>query len=175
MGIGFVQRREWFEEYAGRVERGVATPPPCGVRQPCPCCGYPTLDERGIYDICKLCDWEDDGSDDPQAELVQDGPNYGYSLAEARVHFERHRIMYDPYDPDKPAYCMGGNTNTALERQAKDAIVRAFDDMVKEPAPATIDALWRDVLAHEAILSSETLRRVRAYEARTGGEDPEPR
>jgi len=47
--------------------------------------------------------------------------------------------------------------------------------MVKEPAPATIDALWRDVLAHEAILSSETLRRVRAYEARTGGEDPEPR
>lgn len=26
----------------------------------CPCCGFKTLDERGGYDICEVCDWEDD-------------------------------------------------------------------------------------------------------------------
>lgn len=27
----------------------------------CPCCGYLTLPERGQYDICPVCLWEDDG------------------------------------------------------------------------------------------------------------------
>ncbi|EEW2168121.1 hypothetical protein PPV52_004650 [Escherichia coli O103] len=27
----------------------------------CPCCGYLTLPERGQYDICPVCQWEDDG------------------------------------------------------------------------------------------------------------------
>ncbi len=26
----------------------------------CLCCGYLTLDERGEYDICPVCFWEDD-------------------------------------------------------------------------------------------------------------------
>ncbi|HEI2325144.1 TPA: hypothetical protein SI485_004590, partial [Escherichia coli] len=26
----------------------------------CPCCGYLTLPERGQYDICPVCQWEDD-------------------------------------------------------------------------------------------------------------------
>jgi len=26
----------------------------------CPCCGYLTLPERGAYDICPVCFWEDD-------------------------------------------------------------------------------------------------------------------
>jgi hypothetical protein len=26
----------------------------------CPCCGYLTLNERGGYEICKVCFWEDD-------------------------------------------------------------------------------------------------------------------
>jgi hypothetical protein len=31
-------------------------------RYPCPCCGFYTLDipERGSYDICPVCFWEDD-------------------------------------------------------------------------------------------------------------------
>lgn len=29
---------------------------------PCPCCGYLTMDgpERGTFDICPVCRWEDD-------------------------------------------------------------------------------------------------------------------
>lgn len=26
----------------------------------CPCCGYETLEERGGFDICHICFWEDD-------------------------------------------------------------------------------------------------------------------
>lgn len=27
---------------------------------PCVCCGYITVDEPGSYDICPVCNWEDD-------------------------------------------------------------------------------------------------------------------
>lgn len=27
---------------------------------PCPCCGSKTLSEAGAYEICDVCDWEDD-------------------------------------------------------------------------------------------------------------------
>lgn len=28
----------------------------------CPCCDYLTLTERGQYEICEVCFWEDDGT-----------------------------------------------------------------------------------------------------------------
>jgi hypothetical protein len=39
----------------------------------CPCCGYPTIDEKASYDICILCYWEDDGQDDLDADLIRGG------------------------------------------------------------------------------------------------------
>lgn len=30
----------------------------------CPCCHYKTLTERGQYEVCPVCFWEDDGSND---------------------------------------------------------------------------------------------------------------
>jgi len=32
-------------------------PPPL---YPCPCCGVRTVSERGAYEICEVCGWEDD-------------------------------------------------------------------------------------------------------------------
>lgn len=29
----------------------------------CPCCGFLTLDERGTFEICPVCFWEDDGQE----------------------------------------------------------------------------------------------------------------
>ena len=63
-------------------------------REKCPCCKYPTLEVRGDYEICPLCDWEDDLQDDPHAEEVWGGPNGNYSLEEARRNFEAHLTMY---------------------------------------------------------------------------------
>jgi hypothetical protein len=53
----------------------------------CPCCGFLTLDERGSYEICPVCFWEDDGQDDHDADRVRGGPNGWLSLTEARRNF----------------------------------------------------------------------------------------
>lgn len=42
----------------------------------CPCCGYPTLNERVAYDVCILCNWEVDGQDDDCADEVWGGRVY---------------------------------------------------------------------------------------------------
>jgi hypothetical protein len=54
----------------------------------CPCCGFITLAERGGYEICPVCFWEDDGQDDHDADLVRGGPNRKLSLAVARANFQ---------------------------------------------------------------------------------------
>jgi hypothetical protein len=53
----------------------------------CPCCHFRTLSERGGFEICNVCFWEDDGQDDQDAELVRGGPNGALSLAQARANF----------------------------------------------------------------------------------------
>jgi hypothetical protein len=52
------------------------------ARLPCPCCGRATLSERGGYEICPVCFWEDDGSEDERTR----GPNR-VTLAEARRNY----------------------------------------------------------------------------------------
>jgi hypothetical protein len=53
----------------------------------CPCCKQRTLTERGHYDICGICGWEDDPlqADDPDYTGGANGP----SLNEARLRFAR--------------------------------------------------------------------------------------
>jgi len=50
----------------------------------CPCCGYKTLKEKppGIYEICRVCGWEDDHVD-PDYE----GGANGGSLRMHQRHF----------------------------------------------------------------------------------------
>jgi Cysteine-rich CPCC len=52
---------------------------------PCPCCGYHTLSERGGYDICRVCFWEDDGTLEANA---YSGPNH-LTLGEGRANFSK--------------------------------------------------------------------------------------
>ena len=73
-------------------------------RLACPCCGYLTLEERGVYSICRVCFWEDDGSDNPGAHS---GPNH-MTLAQGRRNFarfgavtRRERELVDPDGPRK--------------------------------------------------------------------------
>ncbi|WP_051574269.1 CPCC family cysteine-rich protein [Mycobacterium sp. URHB0044] len=58
--------------------------------QVCPCCGYATLDERGAYNICHVCWWEDDGTDNDDADKVYGGPNSDVSLTQGRANFLAH-------------------------------------------------------------------------------------
>ena len=65
----------------------VSKPPQSGVKYACPCCGFKTLDERGGFEMCPVCWWEDDGQDDHDANRVRGGPNGILSLNEARQNF----------------------------------------------------------------------------------------
>lgn len=51
----------------------------------CPCCGFLTLREHGAYEICPVCFWEDNGSNDP---TKYSHPNRK-TLGEARENFKR--------------------------------------------------------------------------------------
>lgn len=51
----------------------------------CPCCGFYTLNERGKYEICPVCLWEDDGVQ-TRAPGFSGGANKA-DLANARSNF----------------------------------------------------------------------------------------
>lgn len=63
----------------------------------CPCCGYKTLAERNMYEICPVCFWEDDGQDDHDAHIVRGGPNGRLSLTQGRENYKRYGAS-DPKD-----------------------------------------------------------------------------
>jgi hypothetical protein len=69
-----------------------------GYLYTCPCCGFPTLGDRGGFEICVVCFWEDDGQDAHNADKVLGGPNSDYSLTESRKNFEQHFTCYRPGD-----------------------------------------------------------------------------
>ncbi|WP_093198421.1 CPCC family cysteine-rich protein [Variovorax sp. YR750] len=55
--------------------------------QSCPCCSCFTLLERGAYEICPVCFWEDDGQDELDVFVARGGPNRSLSLAQARANY----------------------------------------------------------------------------------------
>ena len=81
------KRLGWFEAYTSM--QNIAKPASPGVVYPCPCCGYKTLSERGGFEICSVCFWEDDGQDDHDADVVRGGPNHSLSLTKALENYHR--------------------------------------------------------------------------------------
>ena len=139
----FAVRRARFDQYIERWRTEL------GERFTCPCCGYPTLPERGRYEICDLCNWEDDNQDDPDADRVWGGPNSDYSLSEARRNFAEFLIQYRPSDVSafiqKPV-CL------ALKRQLMDL----YERMALATAPEEHAALLEQEKALQALLWRET-------------------
>lgn len=73
----FYERRKLFDNYLFENHIDLHT---------CPGCGYPTLTERGGYEICSVCNWEDDNQDDKEADEIRGGPNSNLSLTENRLN-----------------------------------------------------------------------------------------
>lgn len=72
----FFARRKRFDTFlVGRVP----------VLLTCPCCGFPSIESRGGYEICIVCFWEDDFQDDADADKIKGGPNGSLSLTEGRL------------------------------------------------------------------------------------------
>jgi hypothetical protein len=78
------------------------------MRFRCPCCRYRTLAERGAFEVCPVCFWEDDGQDDSDAHILRGGPNGALSLSLARQNYRefaafepRWKAFVRPPSPDE--------------------------------------------------------------------------
>lgn len=125
----------------------------------CPCCGYPTLDEKASYDICILCNWEDDGQNDLDADLIKGGPNGHYSLTEARQNFKKYLIMYSP---DREKRITSGDTKEEVE--VKKRLINVYEGISKEKNSMKLDKLC--ILAYELEdrLHKITSNKIKEYE-----------
>jgi hypothetical protein len=92
-------------------------PCPC----PCPCCGYLTSSEPGSYDICPICDWEDDLSQLRFPEM-SGGANH-LSLMEAQANFE----VIGASDPNHLEHVRPATTS-----DPRDPLWRRLDPAVDE-------------------------------------------
>lgn len=77
-------RDRWLAWYAAQDNVLV---PGAGCPLSCPCCGHPTLVDRGADERCRECGWYDDGQDDHDSDVVRGGPNGCLSLDEARLRY----------------------------------------------------------------------------------------
>jgi hypothetical protein len=82
------KRKAWFTWYAKKLHNSFPREDPQpGQLCRCPCCHCRTLPARGAFHICPVCFWEDDGQDDPEADVVRGGPNGQLSLTAARQNY----------------------------------------------------------------------------------------
>ncbi|GIE43034.1 CPCC family cysteine-rich protein [Actinoplanes lobatus] len=102
--LGDAGPRRWHitpdEQYAATEDAGAG-----GAPYTCPCCGHATLSERGNFEICDECWWEDDGQDNHDSAVVRGGPNGGLSLDQARVEYVRKgrgRALKPHFPPNEP-------------------------------------------------------------------------
>lgn len=104
----------------------------------CPVCGFPTLDERGMYEVCVVCLWEDDGGEkDP---TVVRPPNYSSMMAE-RINiagmlaaFERTHAIVDSLDA--VVRCI--DEFKERRRRGEVEAVRDFEANLKQILPTTL-------------------------------------
>ncbi len=81
------ERVQWFAGYVDALDNQSQRCAGGDGPVACPCCGFLTLGERGGFEICPVCFWEDDGQDDADAALVRGGPNGSLSLEQARTNY----------------------------------------------------------------------------------------
>ena len=155
MSTNHAERRQRFEDFFRRVQHvalelksvphlPLAHPQP-GVRYPCPCCGYPTLDDRGGWDICWVCRWEDDGQDDPKADEVWGGPNGSLSLTDCRREYEQ-RVS-------QGHYFASWEPTDSIVYHTFGKMFEALTAMLRTNESDELSRLWQTVLDNEALIN----------------------
>ena len=153
----FADKRKKFEQLSRNIPLGASAKK--FSRFSCPCCGYPTLLSRARYDICRLCDWEDDGQDDANSADFQCGPNGGYSLDQARVNFKSHLTMYAK---GKNSSISGEDSTDRIK--LKQQLIDIFEQLLSAVGNEKA-ALWQQALKTEQLLYDEVKRGIKRYEA----------
>jgi Cysteine-rich CPCC len=92
--------------------------PPKRHYYPCPCCGYVTLDNQWLHEICLVCFWEDDSSIReglvPKGALLDTASEYnaGVTLRQARANF----FAIGACEPGMKKYVMDKEKRSQFER-----------------------------------------------------------
>lgn len=74
-----------FQRRRDAYDRALADSDIIYHKHTCPACGFPTLDERGMYEVCIVCLWEDSGGGGERDPTLIAAPNYT-SLLQERVN-----------------------------------------------------------------------------------------
>ncbi|QEE48998.1 hypothetical protein FUA48_05205 [Flavobacterium alkalisoli] len=102
----------------------------------CPVCGYLTLKQRCAYDICWLCFWEDDGTDNFDSEIAKGGPNGNMTLSEARTIFlnSKRQLMDLDFMKDDIRNTIKLKMifldNLILNNNSKNDILKAHEELI---------------------------------------------
>lgn len=121
-------------------------------RENCPCCGYPTLPLREhikipTFSVCELCDWEDEGQNEKDAEKVYGGANQEYSLNEAKKNFKKYGIMYNPKNDFRI------KVDSIEEKIIKKRLIENFGKYNIEKSDENKKIIWDKILNLEKKLS----------------------
>ncbi|WP_133297161.1 CPCC family cysteine-rich protein [Marinobacter litoralis] len=149
--VEFERRRAFFMAAGGPVVLNKRTKV---ERVPCPCCGYPTLKQRGRYEICCLCIWEDDGEDDDNTHQWGGGPNGEYTLTEARANVRAFGTMYNP----KRNTTLTGNDGPEV-LSLKQELRALFDGLLSLPDNERASH-WKSILDKERALRKAEQRQM---------------
>lgn len=118
----FQNRRAVFDNYISQngLKRTVMT---------CPSCGFPTLHFPAIHEICDVCNWQNDGQDDPDADREYGGPN-AISLTDSRIEFgialDRNAFDMNASIIQKPEILL--TVLKEYDQKLNDAAIAAFDE-----------------------------------------------
>lgn len=151
-----INKRSKFEQLSRKIPIGESAKK--FTRYTCPCCGYPTLVSRAHYDICQLCDWEDDGQDEDNLAEFNGGPNGCYSLAQARENFSQYHTMYSP---DNNTSLSGGDSAERL--RLKRELISVFEQLLQAQGNENI-TFWQQAIKIERQLHNELKRSIKQYE-----------
>jgi hypothetical protein len=111
-----------------------------------------------------LCNWEDHGQDDENADEVWGGPKLDYSLAEAQANFLKYRVMYER---NRDQRITAGDS--LLEYETKGLLMDALSNL-RSCTPTQQQNLAQEILRLEAILKTETTRKIKKHEAKHSDE-----
>lgn len=132
----FAKRRLFFERHSAYRD-GYAV---------CPACGYPTLAQRGEGEHCPFCHWNDDGQDDPWADLPNGGPN-DHSLAVARRNVEETGTVWS--FTEAPDFSIHARERLFSERaqRRKQALRVLYDGLMSLHEVDEIRRQWARITA----------------------------
>ncbi|MCP5345360.1 MAG: hypothetical protein H7A04_00630 [Pseudomonadales bacterium] len=99
----------------------------------CACCGYKTIVEKGCYEICPICYWEDDSVQ--EADPWFKGGVNSPSLYEAQENYQKYGAMEERFI---------SNVRAPGKTDEKDKSWRRLNEADKEycTTPAIIEKVW---------------------------------